>query len=74
MAPPTSTPIGPTPTACLGDCNGDGEVSVDEIITAVNIALGTRPVDDCRAADGNLDQQVTVEEIVTAVNNALVGC
>ena len=25
---------------CIGDCNGDGRVTVDEIITAVNIALG----------------------------------
>jgi hypothetical protein len=68
----------PTPTggavACVGDCNLDGTVTVDEIVTAVNIALGTRNVADCLPADGNSDGQVTVDEIVTAVNNALTGC
>jgi hypothetical protein len=28
---------------CCGDCNGDGEVTIDEIITAVNIALELLP-------------------------------
>jgi hypothetical protein len=68
---PTSTPGG---DECVGDCGGDGQVSVDEIITAVNIALGNRDVQDCPAADANNDGQVTVDEIVTAVNNALNGC
>jgi hypothetical protein len=82
VAPPTATvtPMQPTltPTVggllCVGDCNLDGMVTVDEIVTAVNIALGQRLVGDCPSADGNLDGQVTVDEIVTAVNNALNGC
>jgi hypothetical protein len=69
---PTATPTGDVP--CVGDCGGDGQVSVDEIIRAVNIALGNLTVNDCPAADGNGDGFVTVEEIVTAVNNALNGC
>lgn len=28
---------------CCGDCNGDGAVTVDELVTAVNYALGTCP-------------------------------
>jgi hypothetical protein len=60
--------------ACTGDCNGDEQVTVDELITAVNIALGTRPVADCVAADVDRDGQVAVNELVTAVNRALAGC
>ncbi|HYD48966.1 MAG TPA: hypothetical protein VEB21_11490 [Terriglobales bacterium] len=60
--------------ACVGDCDGGGSVTVDEIITGVNIALGTNPITSCPAFDGSGDQQVTVDEILQAVSNALVGC
>jgi hypothetical protein len=29
---------------CVGDCNSDGQVTVDEIITMVNVALGNSAV------------------------------
>lgn len=59
--------------ACVGDCNDSGDVTVDEIVTMVNLAL-TGGTTGCTAADGNSDGSVTVDEIITAVNNALVGC
>lgn len=59
---------------CVGDCNGDSAVTVDEIITMVNIALGNQAVSNCLAGDGNNDGAITVDEIVTAVTNALNGC
>jgi len=64
----------PTPRPCVGDCNGDGHVTVDEILTMVNIALGNTPVTTCEAGDANHDGQITIDEIFTAVNNALNGC
>jgi len=33
----------PVATGCCGDCNGDGSVTVNEIITSVNYALGVCP-------------------------------
>ncbi len=60
--------------ACAGDCNGDGQVTVDEILAMVNIALGNADVMGCSAGDANGDGQITVDEILTAVNNALNGC
>lgn len=74
---PTSTMAvtqAPTPIACVGDCNRDSQVTVDEIVRAVNIALGNSFVSTCLAVDGNGDNQVTVDEIVRAVNSALNGC
>lgn len=73
--PPAPTPT-PTPgaTVCVGDCSGDGDVTVDEILTMVNIALGTGTTAACPAGDANLDGDITVDEILTAVNNALSGC
>lgn len=64
----------PGAATCIGDCNVDGEVTVDEIITGVNIALGTASIASCLAFDSNADGQVTVDEIVNGVTNALTGC
>ncbi len=64
----------PTTPSCGGDCGGDGEVTVDEIIVMVNIALEATPVSACLAGDTNSDGTVTVDEIIGAVNNALNGC
>jgi hypothetical protein len=80
--PPTPThtatqPLPPTPTpspGCIGDCNGDGEVTVDELIKGVNLALGTLPLSGCVSFDATGDGTVTVDEIVKAVNAALNGC
>jgi hypothetical protein len=62
------------PAACIGDCSADGQVTVDELVKGVNIALGTALLSDCAAFDKNGDQRVMVDELVTAVNNALSGC
>jgi hypothetical protein len=62
-----------TPPTCVGDCNTDGAVTVDNLITMVNIALGNADVSICIAGDASGDGQITVDEILTAVNNALNG-
>ena len=62
------------PILCVGDCSGGRSVTVDEILTMVNIALGNAAVTTCEAGDANHDGQITVDEILTAVNNALNGC
>jgi hypothetical protein len=67
--------LGATPVAaCVGDCSGDADVTVDEVVTGVNIALGTIGVDACPAFDPTGDGQVTVDEILQAVDAALGGC
>jgi hypothetical protein len=64
----------PAGAACVGDCNGNGEVTVNELVSMVNIALETAPVSQCRNGDSNGDGGITVAEIVTAVTKALNGC
>ena len=49
-------------------------VTVDELTTMINIALGNTDVLGCTAGDANHDGQISVNEILTAVNNALNGC
>lgn len=59
---------------CTGDCDGSVEVTVNEIISMVNIALGSAAVSTCTAGDGNGDGEITINEIIGAVNNALANC
>ena len=37
--------------ACVGDCNGNGSVSVDELVKGVNVALGSLALQACEAID-----------------------
>jgi hypothetical protein len=60
--------------ACVGDCDGNGIVSISDLITGVAIALGSTPVGACRMLDSNGDGMVEIAELVAAVNNALNGC
>lgn len=57
----------------IGDCNGDGLVTVSELIRAVRIALGEFPIDRCPNADANGDGIVSISELTLAVRNALFG-
>jgi hypothetical protein len=72
-APPATATATSGPT-CAGDCDGSGEVTVDELVTMVNIALGNSPVTLCEAGDINRDGMITIDELVTAVGNALGTC
>ena len=67
-------PTGIAAAACTGDCDGDGAVTVTELIKGVNIALESASLDACPAFDANGDGTVTVNEIVAAVNYALTAC
>ncbi len=60
--------------ACPGDCNGDGEVTIDEIIRGVNIALELSSLSTCSSLDLDGNGAVTVDEIIRSVNAALFGC
>ena len=61
-------------TTCTGDCNGDGVVSVDELLNGVNILLGAADLSTCARCDANGDGRLTIDELVAAVDNALQGC
>ena len=62
----------PTPAA-VGDCDGDGQVSVSELVRAVGIALDSLPLSNCGSADRDGDGHVRIEELVAALDAALDG-
>ncbi|MBI3785777.1 MAG: hypothetical protein HY270_20480 [Deltaproteobacteria bacterium] len=68
----------PTPTppevGCIGDCNGDGALTINELVLLLNMALDRTALSACPAGDANGDGAITVDEIVVAVGNSLNGC
>ena len=59
---------------CVGDCDDSGNVTVNELITIVNIALNALPVSVCLAGNADNSGTITIDEILSAVNKALTGC
>jgi hypothetical protein len=88
VAGPSPTPTPPTtftPVPCLGDCNDDGRVGVDELVVAVRMALGNVPLSACPVFEHcnsecgpgpvrSPSPGVGVDCLVRAVSNALGGC
>ena len=80
---PTPTPVPPwwlgTPMpqgavgapGLTGDCDGNGRVTINELIIGVSIALGRRALSDCPSFDINGDARVAINELIRAVNVAL---
>src|SRR5262249_36547427 len=61
--------------SCIGDCNGNGAVAINELITLVNFNLGTNTdLSTCPSgipAEITMPSQVTVARIIGAVNISL---
>ncbi|MBX3026546.1 hypothetical protein KF840_16700 [bacterium] len=56
--------------SCPGDCDRDGEVTIDELLRGVGLALGTSVL-PCPAYGNG---PVTIDQLVAAVARALTGC
>ena len=85
LEPPTPTNTirveTPTPTAtfapvedCIGDCDGDGAVGVDELVRSVRVALGLADLGVCSEVDADGDGRVAIDELVAAVLSSLASC
>ena len=69
---PTPSPTPPAVT-CTGDCDDSGDVTIDELVLGVRMALGG-VASRCPALDANLSSAVEINELVDAVGHALHGC
>lgn len=59
---------------CVGDCNRDGRVTVDELVVGINVGLGRQPMTDCSRLDANGDGLIAVDDLVSAVRDGLAAC
>lgn len=57
--------------SCVGDCDGDGEVAINELILAVSIALGTSPIGQCPSIGPG---PIGIDRLISSVNGALCAC
>jgi cysteine-rich repeat protein len=54
---------------CQGDCDRNGLVSIDDLVTAVHVALGDAAATTCPGSDA-----ATIDALIRAVVTALTGC
>jgi len=59
---------------CAGDCDGDGRVSIAELVLSVRINLNLEELHACPAANSDLEPSVSVADLVRAVESSLTGC
>jgi hypothetical protein len=83
VAGPTADPRGLTvigigqggaSPGCLGDCNGNLAVAINELVAGVAIALGRATAELCPAFDPDGDGRVAITALISAVGTALRGC
>jgi hypothetical protein len=76
VADPTATPTQAPPGTprCAGDCDGTGQVTIADLVTGIDIALGNAPLAACPVFDANGDSRVTIDDLFRAIENALDGC
>ncbi len=71
----TAPPPSPTrPPPCVGDCDGNREVVVSELIVGINIALGQASVAACPPIDSDGDGAVSVADLIRGIGQLLNGC
>jgi len=61
------------PTTCRGDCDGDGVVSISEVVRVVANALDSEGALAC-GADQTIDRCMSIDDVIGVVNASLVGC
>lgn len=74
IATSSATPVPTAPSTCRGDCDLDGAVTINELISAVTIALDSQPLSLCPSLDSSANAAVEINELIAAVANALAGC
>ena len=70
---PTPTPTPGGSARCAGDCDGDGAVTIAELVREVAWGLGHR-VATCGNADLDANGCIGIDELVAAVVAATEGC
>jgi hypothetical protein len=59
---------------CVGDCDDDGTVAINELVTGVDITVGSGDLSACPPLDSDGDDMAAVNDLLVAVDNALSGC
>jgi Cys-rich repeat protein len=69
-----AAPVARAQDICVGDCNNNGMVAINELVLGVNIALDSQSIDACPAFDCQGTGMVPINCLIQGVNNALDKC
>ena len=64
----------PTQGACIGDCDNDLQVRINELVLGANIALNVAELSECPEFDEDNDGRAEVNELILGIIGALNGC
>lgn len=64
----------PAVAQCPGDCDSSGSVTVDDLVTAINVALARAPLNACANTDMDSNENLDIQELVNAVMSSINGC
>jgi ELWxxDGT repeat protein len=67
-------PLSALGAPCMGDCDGDGAVTIDELVRGVNLALGNSEPSACPAFGLGGSGMVTIDQLIAAVGSAIRSC
>lgn len=70
----TTTPTPASNPVCPGDCDGNRDVSIAEVVRCSLIYLETLALSQCRVGDTNADGAVSIGEVVRCANSYQFGC
>jgi hypothetical protein len=59
---------------CFGDCDGDRQVAIAEIVRLVNIAAGRSSATDCAFLGARGIATIGIADLIAAVQSGLDGC
>lgn len=62
------------PPRCGGDCNGNRNVTADELVLITEIMFGHQPLAACERADNDFDGEVFINDLVAAVKHSRNDC
>lgn len=71
QAPPVQQVLAASQPFCLGDCNQDRAVTVNEMVVLVDISMGGTDLVACIPGNRNADTEISVNELVGAVDKGL---
>jgi hypothetical protein len=70
----TATTFGGASAACPGDCDGDGVITVDDVLERMRIALGEAELTSCSPASATSGGVETVADVLAALMSVVTAC
>jgi hypothetical protein len=72
--PPVDEAVRATRPFCIGDCNDDRQVRLEEILLLVNIAMQNTSIARCIAGNSTAEAAISVDELIRVIDSALTAC